>query len=108
MPATKPTKRRAAYANARVKRKAIADRFGNVEINSENLNFLYRRRHLTIVRDPVLGGRELKYVIEFDNLEQTIRKTLDRIRKRDGIKIFKEVADRLISGISMSLEVRGR
>ena len=56
----------------------------------------------------MIGGRELKYVIEFTELEEAIGKTLDRIRKRDGIKIFREVADRLISGISVSLEVHGR
>jgi hypothetical protein len=39
--------------------------------------------------------RELAYVVEFDELEQAIRKTIDRIRQRDGAKIANEVADRL-------------
>jgi hypothetical protein len=56
---------------------------------------------------PVLGGREINYVIEPDELEQVILKELAKIRNRDGIKIFKEAADTLISGISISLEVHG-
>jgi hypothetical protein len=44
--------------------------------------------------------RELAYVVECDNLEQVIWKTLDRIRKRDGAKIANEVRDRLADSIT--------
>jgi hypothetical protein len=38
-------------------------------------------------------------------LEQTIWKTLDQIRERDGAKIFEEVADRLIESIIVDVEI---
>jgi hypothetical protein len=95
---------RTANVGVRGKREAIAKSFGKIEIDSDQVNFLYTRRHLTIVRDPVLGGLGLKYVIEFDELEQVIWKTLQRIRKRDGMKIFKEVAGRLLDGLALSIE----
>jgi hypothetical protein len=43
----------------------------------------------------------LAYVVECDNLEQVIWKTLDRIRERDGAKIANEVRDRLADSIAM-------
>jgi hypothetical protein len=53
----------------------------------------------------VLGGRELQYVIEFDELESAIWETLNRIRERDGVKIFEEVAETLIEGIASDLKI---
>jgi hypothetical protein len=58
-------------------------------VDSENLDFLHSRRHLATARDG--KWRDLKYVIEFDEF-----------RQRDGIKISKEVADRLIGSIAGS------
>jgi nucleoside-triphosphatase THEP1 len=71
-----------------------------VPVDSENMDFLYSRRHLATVRDG--KWRELKYIVELDELEQVIWKTLDRIHKRDGIKIFKEVASRVIDSVTVS------
>jgi hypothetical protein len=70
----------------------------NIPVDSENIDFLYSRRHLATVRDG--KWRELKYVTEFDELERVIWKTLDRIRKRDGIKIFKEATDRIVESVA--------
>jgi hypothetical protein len=44
--------------------------------------------------------RELAYVVEFDELEHVIWETLDRIRRRDGAKIARKVADRLADSIA--------
>jgi hypothetical protein len=87
-----------AKVGAKAKREAIAKAFANIPVDSENMDFLYNRRHLATVRDG--KWRELKYVIEFDELEQAIWKTLDRIRKRDGTKIFKEVTDRIVESVA--------
>jgi hypothetical protein len=43
-------------------------------------------------------------IVEFDELEQAIWKTLDRIRKRDGTKIFKEVTDRIVDSVAVSIQ----
>lgn len=91
-------------ASAMAKREAIAAVFGDVPVDSENMNFLYHRRHLAIVRDR--RWNELKYIVDFDNLEHAISKTLDRILARDGRKIFEEVAERLISSINEAIDRR--
>jgi|SRR5260221_10412959 hypothetical protein len=93
-----------AKVSAKAKREAIAKALPAVKVYPENMDFLYSRRHLATVRDPDLGGRELRYIVEFDELEQAIWKTLDRIRKRDGLKIFKEVADRIVGSVAVTIE----
>jgi hypothetical protein len=98
-----PTKPKAsAKLGAKAKREAIAKAFGGVPVDSGNIDFLYNRRHLATVRDG--KWRELKYIVELDELEQVIWKTLDRIRKRDGIKIFKEVTDRIVDSVAVSIQ----
>jgi hypothetical protein len=47
-----------ARITAKTKREAIAESFGDIPVDSDQVNFLYSRRNLTIVRDPDLGGRE--------------------------------------------------
>ncbi len=90
--------------SAKAKREAVAEAFGNIPVDSENLNFLYSRRHLaTAVEER--GWRELQYIVELDELEQHVLTVLDRIRGRDGTKIFKEVADRLADSIAASIEI---
>jgi hypothetical protein len=80
--------------------------FGKPE-PSETLDFCYRRRHLETTRDRAVGGgREFKYIVELDDLQQVIAKTLDRIHKRDGVKIFKETASYLLKDVAVSIEVR--
>ena len=74
---------------------------------SETLDFCYRRRHLETTRDRAVGGgREFEYIVELDDLQQVIAKTLDRIHKRDGVKIFKETASYLLKDVAVSIEVR--
>jgi hypothetical protein len=63
---------------------------------------VYSRRHLATASNG--GWRDLKYVAEFYELEQTIWKTLDRIRKRDGVKILREVADLLVDSVAASVD----
>jgi hypothetical protein len=92
-----------AKVGAKAKREAIAKALPGVKVYPENMDFLDRRRHLATVRDG--KSRELQYIVEFDELEQAIWKTLDRIRKRDG-KIFKEVADRIVGSVAVSIENR--
>jgi hypothetical protein len=59
------------------------------------------------LRQPATeSGASLKYVIEFETNYKVIWKTLDRIHKRDGMKIFKEVAGRLLDSVTISVENR--
>ena len=97
MPAKpKATKRPSIAAKA----KAVAAMFGEPEPR-ETLDFCYRRRHLGTTPDVVCGGvREFKYIIELTDLDHAISTTLNRIRERDGVKIFNEVADHLITGLT--------
>jgi nucleoside-triphosphatase THEP1 len=84
---------------AKAKREAVTKTFGPIPLDSQHLDWLYARRHLATVREG--KWRELAYVVECDNLEQVIWKTLDKIRKRDGAKIANEVAGRLADSIAM-------
>jgi hypothetical protein len=50
--------------------------------------------------------RELCYITEVDAVEQTILKTLDRIRARDGEKIFREAAGYLREAVDIVVSER--
>jgi len=80
------------------KRSAVIKAFGPIPLDAGMLNWFYARRHLATVQDG--KWRELAYIVELDELEQTIWKALARIRKRDGAKIAKEVAGRLADSIA--------
>jgi hypothetical protein len=98
MPTAKPKARK--RPNIAAKAKAVAAIFGEPEPR-ETLDFCYRRRHLETTPDVACGGgREFKYIIELTDLDHTISTTLNRIRKRDGAKIFNEAADHLITGLT--------
>lgn len=86
---------------AKQKREAIRRVFGNIPVDAENRDWLYARRHLTTRRDG--AWRDLAFVIEYDELEASIRRTLDRIRKRDGAKIANEVAAGLADSFAVSI-----
>jgi hypothetical protein len=88
------------------KRQAVAKVFGKHPVDSEHLNFLHARRHLATVKDG--RWRELAYIVELDELEQHVWTALDRIRERDGVKIFKEAAARLADSVAASIEDNGR
>jgi hypothetical protein len=60
---------------------------------------------LATVRDPVNGGRDPKYIKEYFDLAQVIWKALERIHKRDGTKILKEVAEELVNDIDVDVEL---
>jgi hypothetical protein len=47
--------------------------------------------------------RVAKYVGELDDLEQVLLKALARIHRRDGVKIFQDVADQLLVCVCISL-----
>jgi hypothetical protein len=65
------------------------------------LDFCYRRRHLATTPDVACGGvRELKYIVELTDFDHAISTTLNRIRKRNGVKIFNEAADHLLTGLT--------
>jgi hypothetical protein len=88
---------------AAAKRQAVAKVFGSAHpIDSAHLNFLHARRHLATAKDG--RWREPKYIVEFDELEHAILTALDRIGKRDGAKIRREVVDRLADSIAASIE----
>jgi hypothetical protein len=92
----KATKRPTAAAKA----KAVAAIFGEPEPR-ETLDFCYRRRQLETTPDVACGGvRQFKYTIELTGIDHVISTTLNRIRKRDGAKIFNEAADHLITGLT--------
>jgi hypothetical protein len=85
------------------KREAIAATFG-VPVDPEDtdyIDFMYARRNLATV--PERGHRELAYVVELDDLEHLITTTLDRIRARDGEKIFREVATHLREAVDSTI-----
>lgn len=86
------------------KRKAVAEAFGDIPIDSENLNWLFRRRHLAKIRDG-RSRRELRYVVDYFELERVISQRLEEIRQRDGAKIFREVAGRLVDSIGIDVEI---
>jgi hypothetical protein len=88
------------------KRKTVAAIFGVIDPEDSYTNFLFERRHLATV--PERGGRELQYVVELDDLSHGITTTLDRIRERDGKKIFREVATYLREAIDSATERRHR
>ena len=48
------------------------------------------RGQLATAVDPILGGREAKFILDITDLEHEMIKTLNRIRSRDGRKVFKE------------------
>jgi hypothetical protein len=81
MPAAKPKK---------TKLETIAEVFG-IPVDPEDtdyVRFLYDRRDLATVAER--GHREVRYIIEVQDVEQVIWQALDRIRERDGKRIFKE------------------
>jgi hypothetical protein len=90
-------------ASVKQKRAAIAKVFGSIPVDNENLSWLYARRHLTTCRDGT--WRDLAYIVEADELEASIRRVLDRIRKRDGSRIAREVAVGLADSIAVSIGV---
>lgn len=88
----------------KAKRDAIAKAFGAVPVvDPQHVDFLYSRRHLATV--PGRLGPELQYIVEFDDLEKIVSETLARIRQRDGTKIFREVADRLIGSVTADVDI---
>jgi hypothetical protein len=80
------------------KRSAVIKAFGPIPVDRENLDWLFRRRHLSKVDDG--KWRDLRYVAEYFELETAIRETLDRIRQRDGGKIANEVRRALADSIA--------
>jgi hypothetical protein len=47
---------------------------------------------LAMARDPILGGRELRYVLDITDVEDAMLTTLCRIKARDGAKVFRKSA----------------
>jgi hypothetical protein len=95
--------------SAKAKREAVVKVFGTNQVDPEDIaltNFFFARLHCATVR--INRKLELQYVIELQDLEQVIWKTLDQIRDRDGMKIFKEAAEELIRSVEVSIENNGR
>jgi hypothetical protein len=69
------------------------------------IDFMYARRRCALAPSQD-GGREPAYLAELDETESMIWTVLDRIRKRDGTKISREVADRLIEAIEITMSER--
>jgi hypothetical protein len=86
------------------KREAVAAIFGVADPEDDYVNFLYQRRHLETVAGT--AGRELQYVAELDDLEHALITTLDRMRERDGEKIFRESACYLRQAIDIAMSER--
>jgi hypothetical protein len=83
------------------KRVAVTKAFGNIPHLDEGhyLNWLYDRRRCAKVSNG--KWRDLRYGIELEELMPTVRKALDRIRKRDGAWIASEVAAALVDSIDV-------
>jgi hypothetical protein len=56
-------------------------------------------KRLATARDPVIGGRETRYVLDITDLEHELMTTLRKIKRRDGVKVFKEGAAWLRDGL---------
>jgi hypothetical protein len=94
--------------STKTKYKTVAKTFG-VPVDPEDveyIDFMYAWRHLATVPDG--NGRELAYVVELDDLSHAITTTLDRIRERDGEKIFREAASYLREAVDSASERRHR
>jgi hypothetical protein len=92
-----------AKISAKQKREAVARTFGPVDPDERQYtNLLSARRHLATV--PERGHRELTYVIELDELDHAIWTALDRIRERDGDRIFRESARHLRRAVDLSMQ----
>ena len=105
MPIAKGKPKARARVGVKAKRAAIKKAFGrDIPIDSQSIDFFFARRNLAKTR---LGKwRDLKYVDELFDLEMVIWKTLDRIRARDGMKIFNEAADYLARAIRLTSKLR--
>jgi hypothetical protein len=56
------------------------------------------------MRDPALGCREYKYIVEIDDVVTVVNKTLKRIHRRDGVKYFKRAAGYVLGDVAFSIE----
>jgi hypothetical protein len=45
---------------------------------------------LAMARDPILGGRELRYVLDVTDVEDAMLKALNGIKARDGARVFRK------------------
>jgi hypothetical protein len=90
-------------ASLKAKCEAIASVYGiPVDPDVVDVNFLYSRRHLATV--PGRRGRELKYIIEVQDLEAMIWKTLDRIYERDGARFWREAGSYLHKAVTTKMQ----
>jgi hypothetical protein len=106
--ASNQTEENTMPAKPTTKRAVVAETFG-IPVDPDDIsyvNFLYARRHLSTFAER--GRRELCYITEIDAIEQAILKTLDRIRARDGEKIFREATGYLREAIDIVVSERPR
>jgi predicted component of type VI protein secretion system len=69
-------------------------------VKSATVVWVYKAFHSASPGGLNTNTRALAYVVDFDELEQVIWKTLARISKRDGAKIANEVAGRLADSLA--------
>jgi hypothetical protein len=94
-----------AKITMQAKREAVPEAFGDVpNLDPAHLNILYARRDLSTVQKGEAVG--VRYIIDVQDLERTITETLDRIRERDGEKIFREAAEHVLADVAMLVEAR--
>jgi hypothetical protein len=97
-----------AKTNIKAKRTAIAKAYGCLRVEDDMDGFYYSRRHLAKLPDAdEHGWHELKYQDEEADLVDAIEKTLRGIRDRDGMKFYREVAQRLLENIAINVEAHG-
>lgn len=90
------------------KRAAVEKTFG-IPVDPEEvefIDFMFARRRLATV--PGRRGREPAYLAEILDTEEAYWQTLDRIRERDGEKIFREAATYLREAVDSMSERRPR
>ena len=103
IPAAKPSTKRASI---KAKREAIAKAYGCPPDAGMEDYFYSRRRLAKVSRANRHGWHELRYTDEVDDLRESIPKTLDRIRERDGMTFFNESAGDLLAAIAFLIKCR--
>jgi hypothetical protein len=52
----------------------------------------FARGHVATARDPILGGIEARSILDITNLQAEMIKALNRIKSRDGTRVFRNRA----------------
>jgi hypothetical protein len=89
--------------SAKAKRETVLNVFGSLPpddaADCRYIGFLFTHRDCATVPSPDGPWRDLVFVDEYDELDYAITAALNRIRDRDGVRVMREVAKRLVEAI---------